>query len=87
MNVFSRFLNFTNATKSRKASHLEHCHSGRFCSQRCVGAYASKRRAEMIAEQFAMGARPIPKSGRKKKREIKVICLVEMRRFARFGTI
>ena len=52
-----------------------------------MGAYASKRRAEMIAEQFAMGARPIPKSGRKKKREIKVICLVEMRRFVRFDTI
>ena len=41
----------------------------------------------MIAEQFAMGARPIPKSGRKKKREIKVICLVEMRRFVRLDTI
>ena len=40
----------------------------------------------MIAEQFAMGARPIPKSGRKKKRD-KVICLVEMRRFVRFDTI
>ena len=69
------------------AKRLKRSRLGRFCSQRCVGAYASKRRAEMIAAQFAMGARPIPKSGRKKKREMKVICLVEMRRFAQFGTI
>ncbi|XP_047130687.1 lethal(3)malignant brain tumor-like protein 3 isoform X1 [Hydra vulgaris] len=39
--------------------------SGRFCSQRCVGAYASRKRAEMIAEQFAKGERQIPKTGRK----------------------
>jgi len=44
---------------------LEFRSSGRFCSQRCVGAYASKKRAEMIAQQFASGERAIPKSGRR----------------------
>lgn len=47
--------------------------SGRFCSQRCVGAYASKRRAEMIAKQFASGERPLPKTVKRplKKRKRK----------------
>jgi hypothetical protein len=36
--------------------------SGRFCSQRCVGAYASKRRAQMIHQLLESGERPTTKS-------------------------
>ena len=51
--------------------------SGRFCSQRCVGAYATKRRAEMIAEQLAAvagersAAKHAKKTGKRKKGETK----------------
>ena len=39
------------------------CFPGRFCSQRCVGAYASKRRAQTIHQlQLERGERPASKN-------------------------
>ncbi|XP_066915395.1 lethal(3)malignant brain tumor-like protein 4 [Clytia hemisphaerica] len=40
--------------------------SGRFCSQRCVGAYASKRRTQLIQQQLESGERPPTKQTNKK---------------------
>ncbi len=47
----------------------EFCASGRFCSQRCVGAYASKCRAENLAAAAAAGETPEPKKRRRQKKE------------------
>lgn len=47
----------------------EFCASGRFCSQRCVGAYASKCRADNLAAAAAAGEIMEPKKKRKAKKE------------------
>lgn len=44
---------------------------GRFCSQRCVGAYASKKRAEMIQQQVENGERAVHKTTKKPWKPVK----------------
>ena len=51
----------------------EFCASGRFCSQRCVGAYASKCRADSLAAAAATGEVIEPRKRKRQKKEGKKV--------------
>ena len=53
----------------RQGLTSEFCASGRFCSQRCVGAHASKCRADTLAAAAAAGENVEPRKRKKHRKD------------------